>query len=190
VTREVEKLIDAAYGHTAVLFTSYTVMEKVYGQIKALNLPYPVFCLERSGLSALNDFKRSGNGVLFATGAMWEGVDIPGDTLSMLIIVRLPFAVPDPVSDWEKTLYSGMDEYKEMVITPEMLIKLKQGYGRLIRLETDTGAVAIIDIRASKHGAYRKLILNALPKCQVTSHINVIKKFMRKIKPPSYFGKG
>jgi ATP-dependent DNA helicase DinG len=67
----------------------------------------------------------------------------------MLIIARLPFAVPDPVSEWERTLYANMNEYKAKVVVPEMLVKLKQGAGRLIRAETDTGVVAILDARAS-----------------------------------------
>jgi len=187
ITAEIKKLIAAADGHTAILFTSYKVMDMVHERIAGQNLPYPIFRLERGGLSAIEQYKKSGNGVLFASGAIWEGIDIPGDVLSMLIIVRLPFAVPDPLSEWEKTLYSGIDEYKEKVIVPEMLLRLKQGFGRLIRLETDTGAVAILDCRAGKHGAYRKQALAALPPCLVTSSINMVRKFMKNVKAPAYY---
>jgi len=187
VTNETERLIAAANGHTAVLFTSYQAMEMVHERITVLNLPYPIFRLDRGGTAALDQFKRSGNGVLFASGQLWEGIDIPGDILSMLIIVRLPFAVPDPLSNWEKTMYADLDEYKKKVITPEMLVKLKQGFGRVIRSEKDSGAVAIFDCRAGKHGAYRKEVLAALPPCTVTSSIKKVSEFFKNVKSSVYF---
>ena len=187
VVSETEKLITAANGHTVVLFTSYRAMSQVFERIKALNLPYPIYRLERGSTSGLEQFKQSQNGVLFASGAFWEGVDIPGDKLSLLIIVRLPFAVPDVLSEWEKTLYSDINEYKEKVVTPDMLIKFKQGSGRVLRLETDTGVIALFDSRASKHGTYRKQVLESLPPCQVTSKIKDVCKFMKINKPPAYF---
>jgi hypothetical protein len=71
------------------------------------------------------------------------------------VIVQLPFQVPDPVGEWERTLYADLVEYKDGVVAPEMLIKLKQGFVRLIRTERDTGAVAILDSRVNKGKAYR-----------------------------------
>ena len=76
------------------------------------------------------------------------GIDIPGDTLSMLIIAKLPFAQPDRISEYEQNLYPSFHEYLDKVIIPEMLVKLKQGFGRLIRTMSDTGIVAILDSRA------------------------------------------
>jgi ATP-dependent DNA helicase DinG len=187
VAAETERLILASRGHAAVLFTSYKAMDMTFEKTAARGLPFPLFRLDRGGGAAIEQFKRSGNGVLFASGAMWEGIDIPGDILSMLIIVRLPFAVPDPVSDWERTLYRDMDEYRNLVVAPEMLIKLKQGHGRLIRTETDTGCVAILDSRANTRGAYRGRVLAALPNCRVTSGIGDIDRFMLEKKPPAYF---
>jgi ATP-dependent DNA helicase DinG len=80
-----------------------------------------------------------------------------------------------------------MNEYKAKVIVPEMLIKLKQGVGRLIRTEKDTGCGSILDSRVNKFGAYRERVLNALPKCRVTASIQDIKDFFRAKKPPEYF---
>ena len=105
----------------------------------------------------------------------------------MLIIVRLPFAVPDPVGEWERTMYGSLDEYKAKVVVPEMLIKLKQGFGRLIRTEKDSGCVAILDSRVNMRGAYRGRVLAALPPCRVTSDIGDVDRFMREIKPAAYF---
>jgi len=184
---EIERLVNASHGHAAVLFTSYRAMDMVWEKITARRLPYPLLRLDRGGAAVIEQFSNSGNGVLFASGAMWEGIDIPGDILSMLIIPRLPFAVPDPVSEWEKSLYSGMDEYKAKVIVPEMLVKLKQGFGRLIRTETDTGIVAILDSRASSRGAYRLRVLAALPECGVATNIPEVKKFIQYKKTPAYF---
>ncbi|MCL2342874.1 MAG: ATP-dependent DNA helicase, partial [Firmicutes bacterium] len=187
ITNEVERLIHAAHGHTAVLFTSHDVLGRVFTELDRRGLSYPLFRMGRGDSDAVRKFKRSNNGVLFASGSMWEGVDIPGDILSMLIIVRLPFAVPDPVSEWERTLYAGMDEYKAKVIVPDMLVKLKQGFGRLIRTETDTGVVAILDSRANSNGAYRRRVLAALPPCGVTDRVERVERFLREKKSAAYF---
>jgi ATP-dependent DNA helicase DinG len=162
-------------------------MDMVWEQLTARNIPFPMFRLDKGGVSAIERFKASGNGVLFASGALWEGIDIPGDALSLLIIVRLPFAVPDPISDYERTLHADMDAYKTKVVVPDMLLKLKQGFGRLIRMEADTGVCAILDIRARTGGSYREYTLRALPACAVTSSIADIEAFMRRKKTPEYF---
>jgi len=187
ITDEVESLIYAAHGHTAVLFTSYNVMGKVYAVIKQRGLPYPMFRLDKGGVLEIKRFKHSNGGVLFASGALWEGIDIPGDALSMLIIVKLPFAVPDPIGEYEQTLYNDMDEYKRRVVVPEMLIKLKQGFGRLIRTESDTGVVAILDSRAGLAGNYRTKVLETLPNCQVTANIGDVERFFIDKKELEYF---
>jgi ATP-dependent DNA helicase DinG len=187
VADEVTKLIDASRGHAAILFTSYKVMDMVFGIITGRGLPYPVFRLDKGGVREIEQFKRAGCGVLFAAGSLWEGIDIPGDALSMLIIVKLPFQVPDPISDYEQTQHPNFRAYRDDVIAPEMLMKLKQGTGRLIRTETDTGVVAILDCRANSRGSYRGRVLAALPPCRVTGDISDVVQFMNEKKPPEYF---
>ena len=145
-----------------------------------------MFRMDKGGLNAVERFKESGNGVLFSS-AMWEGIDIPGDALSMLIIAKLPFAVPGPVSEHERALYGSSGAYKNNAAVPEMLIKLKQGFGRLIRTESDSGAVAILDSRANTGGAYRRRVLSALPDCRVTAEISDVYSFFRAKKSPEYF---
>ena len=81
-------------------------------------------------------FKTMENGVLFAAGSCWEGVDFPGDMVSSLIIVKLPFAVPDPISEAEKETYDSLESYIQSIIVPDMQKKLRQGFGRAIRTET------------------------------------------------------
>ena len=190
IADEIERLVLASHGHAAVLFTSYNAMGQVHSILNRRNLPCPLFCLERGGVHAIERFKKNGNGVLLAAGALWEGIDIPGDTLSMLIIVKLPFAVPDPIGDYERSLCGSMDAYKAQCIVPDMLVELKQGFGRLIRTETDTGVVAILDSRANSRGAYRSRVLAALPECKVTSKIAVIREFYEELKAPAYFESG
>ncbi|NCC85097.1 MAG: ATP-dependent DNA helicase, partial [Clostridia bacterium] len=110
-----------------------------------------------------------------------------GDALSLLVIVKLPFAAPDPISDYEQTLYGDMDVYKARVLVPEMLIKLKQGFGRLIRTETDTGVCAILDSRAREGATYHDRMLAALPPCRVTSSVEAVRHFLSDRKPAAYF---
>jgi len=187
ISNETERLITVSHGHSAVLFTSYKAMDMVWEQLSKRGIPFPMFRLDKGGVREIERFKQSKNGVLFASGALWEGIDIPGDALSMLIIVKLPFAVPDPISEYEQTLYEDMDEYKRKVVVPEMLIKLKQGFGRLIRTETDTGVVAILDCRVNKKSAYRERALNALPDCFVTNDIDDVEEFIHNKKSADYF---
>ena len=193
LTDEIERLIRAAHGHTAVLFTSYNVMGRVYKNLEKRKLPFPLFKLERSTSNAIDRFKESGNagtsgaGVLFAAGTLWEGIDIPGDALSMLIIVKLPFAAPDRVSEYEQTQYPDFHAYLESVLKPEMFVKLKQGAGRLLRLETDTGVLAILDIRAYFGGAYHDEMIDVLPPCKVTDKIEDTERFLREVKDDDYF---
>ncbi len=187
LTDEIERLIRMSNGHAAVLFTSYYVMGIVYSELEKRKLPFPLFKLERSTSSAIEQFKKSDNGVLMASGSLWQGIDIPGDLLSMLIIAKLPFQQPDAISEFERTLYPDFRSYLDGVIIPEMLIKLKQGFGRLIRTETDTGVVAILDSRVNKRGSYRRCVLNALPNCSVSCDISETENFLRSVKPLEYW---
>jgi ATP-dependent DNA helicase DinG len=111
-------------------------------------------------------FKETPGAVLFATSSFWEGVDVPGEALSCVIIDRLPFAVPDDplVQAYvEKLKTQGRDWFREFTL-PEAILRLKQGFGRLIRTATDTGVVAILDARLHTK-AYGRQILRALPDC-------------------------
>jgi Rad3-related DNA helicase len=185
VTDETERLIRAAHGHTAVLFTSYNVMGRVYAELQKRGLPFPLFRLERSSSNAIEQFRQSGNGVLFASGSLWEGIDRPGDALSMLIIVKLPFQVPDAIAEYEQALYPNFGAYFNGVIFPEMLIKLKQGFGRGFRNEDDTCVVAICDCRVNT--IYREPLLDALPPCDVTDDLNVVTDFYPDKKSSEYW---
>lgn len=187
VAEEVERLILATHGHSLVLFTSYKVMELVFNIIIARVQRFPIFKMGKKSFNPIDAFRQSKNGVLFASGNCWEGIDIPGDILSSLIIVKLPFAVPDPLSEYEQTLYGSIEKYKEKVVLPEMIIKLKQGVGRLIRTEVDTGVISILDPRLREGGNYRDMVLKALPECKITDSIPKVEQFIRENKSSAYY---
>lgn len=187
VTSEIDRLLKATYGHSLVLFTSYRLMEIVFNTISKNNYNYSFFIMGRGRIDALKDFKISGNGVLFASDAAGEGVDIVGDTLSNLIIVKLPFAVPDPISKYEQSIVGGLNNYLKTINTPNMLIKLKQYVGRLIRSEKDTGIVAILDSRVNSEGKYRNIVLESLFDADVTNNITAVERFIMDKKDTSYF---
>lgn len=186
IARQIEELVCAANGHTLVLFTSYDQMGRVYEKLKA-KLPLPVLQLRRNAQSYLQQFKQLPNAVLFASGACWEGVDFPGDMVSLLVIPRLPFPVPDPLGEALRTQYGDLHSYIQTEIVPEMQIKLRQGFGRAIRTETDSGVVAILDPRAAPGGRYHRAVLGALPEMPVGASLRAVRKFYRKHKSPEYF---
>jgi ATP-dependent DNA helicase DinG len=162
-------------------------MDMVWEQLSKRGLPFPLFRLDKGGVRELERFKQCKGGALFASGALWEGIDIPGDALSMLIIVKLPFQAPDPIGEYEQTLYKDIFEYKSKVVVPEMLIKMKQGFGRLIRTETDTGIVAILDSRVANGGAYHARVLSTLFDIRLTNDIEDIRRFLQSKKSTEYF---
>ena len=179
------ELIRQTQGHTLALFTSYRMMEIAYQELSVMVKEYPLYCMGKGRLEAIDSFRRSKNGVLLASDSAGEGVDLAGDILSSLIVVKLPFMAPDPVSEYEKSLYDDFHSYLREVIIPGMLIKLRQWIGRGIRRETDTCVFSILDSRAG--GRYRKDILAALPDMPVTEEIEDVGRFLRIHKDESYF---
>ena len=125
---QIRDLVCSTYGHTLVLFTSYTLMGSVY-QILRDSLPFPMVEVWRHSQEEILRFKTMENGVLFAAGSCWEGVDFPGDMVSSLIIVKLPFAVPDPISEAEKETYDSLEAYIQSIIVPDMQKKLRRDLG-------------------------------------------------------------
>ena len=186
MAEEIVQLVDACHGHALVLFTSYRQM----AEVRALTdgqWPYPTYQAWRNGGKIIRQFKQSSNGVLFAAGSCWEGIDFPGDMVSLLIIAKLPFPIPDPVSDYERRQYPNLRDYINAEIIPEMQKKLRQGFGRAIRTEQDSCVVAILDERAGIGGRYHDAALAALPICPTTEKIEDVQQFIREQKRPDYF---
>ena len=141
----------------------------------------------RGRLDVISSFRRSGNGVLFASDSAGEGIDLAGDILSSLIVVKLPFSVPDPVMEYQRNQYEDFDLYRRDIIIPEMLIKLSQWFGHGIRREQDTAVFSILDSKASLRGRYRAEILNTLPTMPVTDRLMDVADFIIRKKTDSYF---
>lgn len=158
-------LCEATRGRALVLFTSYSALTATYRAVK------PV--LEASGIVVLGQrldggprqlierFKQHPETVLFGTSSFWEGVDVVGDTLSVLVITKLPFKVPsDPV--FQARSEGFMDPFGEYAV-PQAVLQFRQGFGRLIRSSTDRGVCAILDSRV-RTKRYGRTFLNSLPR--------------------------
>ena len=181
IEKGVERLLEIlsiSNGKALVLFTAKTDMEEVYSILSEKNLPYKIL-MQQPGSSqdkVLNEFKEDTNSVLLGTGAYWEGISIEGKSLSNVIIFRLPFPVPDPIIEYKCSV--AKDALMDVRV-PEMIIKLKQGIGRLIRNFTDTGIVCIIDrrLRDEPPERYHDITWDSLPIKNRTSSLDELRKF-------------
>lgn len=187
LTDEIAELIRAAWGHALVLFTSYAAMSAVKDRLREQELSFPLFTLGRNAMHMTERFRQTPGAVLLATGAAWEGFDFPGDCVSLLVIPRLPFAYPDTLKEKERENYPSLRQFIQNVAIPEMQIKLRQGFGRAIRTESDTCVIAILDERASHGHRYYAAMREALPDMRTTSSLRAVTKFLRERKPESYF---
>ena len=186
IADKIVDIVNATNGHTAILFTSYKVLNAVYSLTKDRLSDYDVVCMTRSNKTAISDFKKSKNGVLFASGSMWEGVDCIGDCLSSVIIVRLPFPLRSAVLDQKKQACADVHTFIQNYAVPEMMIKLRQGIGRLIRSENDTGLISILDPRVN-NSVYSSRLANVLGKYPEVKTLDEIREFFRQVKPSTYF---
>lgn len=177
----VEECLDRSGGRAFVLFTSYARLREVH-QLLRERLAFPVRLqgeLPRANL--LDWFRRTPGAVLFATATFWEGIDVAGDALSCVIIDRLPFPSPsDPlVMARVRALEArGLDGFEHYMI-PAATVRLKQGFGRLIRSSTDRGLVALLDGRAAST-RYGETILSALPPATRIDRLDELEPFFAK----------
>ncbi|HOX84973.1 MAG TPA: helicase C-terminal domain-containing protein [bacterium] len=170
---EMEKFIFRAlsisHGRAFVLFTSYSLLTSVYDKLASSLQMLGIQTLKQGSEnrhSLLNRFRDSRNSALFATDSFWEGVDVVGDALQLVIITRLPFKVPnEPVIEarYEAIEKMGGNPFIDYAV-PLAVIKFRQGFGRLIRSTSDRGAVLIYDNRIVKK-SYGKRFLHSLPEC-------------------------
>lgn len=187
LTAEICSLLAASSGHALVLFNSYIAMSAVKERLLRRKLPWKVYTMSRNAVYTVEQFKQHPGSVLLATGAAWEGFDFPGDSVSMLIIPRLPFPYPNAIKEKEREKYATLHAFIRSAVVPEMQIKLRQGFGRAIRTEADTCVVAILDDRACKGGRYYDDVIAALPRLKQTSAARDVLRFLRTVKQESYF---
>jgi len=187
---EIAALLDACWGHALVLFTSYAAMSAIKERLAEMDLPWEVFTLGRNAVHTTQQFKDSPGSVLLATGAAWEGFDFPGDCVSLLVIPRLPFSRPDALKEKKRAEYPTLRAFIRAVVVPEMQIKLKQGFGRAIRTETDTCVVAILDERSVPGQRHHDAMKAALPDLPITSSLEDVVEFIYRSKGTKYFREG
>lgn len=174
----IEELLRLSKGRAMVLFTSYHNLNRVYQRL-AENFPYTLFRQgEAPRSSLLERFTRDVHSVLLATGSFWQGVDVPGETLSCLIVDKLPFGSPgDPLvaARIESIRNRGENPFMTYQL-PGAIIALKQGLGRLIRSSTDRGVLAIMDARIVK-ARYGEHFFRSLPDMPVKHTLSVVSEF-------------
>ena len=175
-------LIEASSGGALVLCTSYRMLERLKDQLRD-TLSQKLW-VQGSGPKSylLDSFRKDGNGVLLATMSFWRGVDIPGRALRLVIIDRLPFASPgDPVvaARLEHLTRQGRSAFGTYQL-PQAALMLRQGFGRLIRSETDRGLVAVLDRRIIDK-SYGKTLLRSLPPCAQLRDLEQACAFLRTI---------
>ena len=187
---EIAALLDACWGHALVLFTSYSAMSAIKERLREMELPWEVFTLGRNAVHTTQQFKVAPGSVLLATGAAWEGFDFPGDCVSLLVIPRLPFSRPDALKEKKRAEYPDLRSFIQAVIVPEMQIKLKQGFGRAIRTETDTCVIAVLDERAVPGQRHFEAMRATLPEMRVTDSLEEVVDFICRVKGSEYFREG
>ncbi|MHC5268062.1 helicase C-terminal domain-containing protein [Enterococcus sp. LJL98] len=171
---------------TLVLFTSHEVLKKVYYQMQMTFLENGREIMAQgiggSREKLLKRFRHTKGGILFGADSFWEGVDLPGDTLQLLLVTRLPFAHPQRPMIEAKTRYfeeQGFNYFKQEAL-PKAALKLRQGLGRLIRSDSDRGVMVILDNRFTD-ATYSQLLQSSLPKDLVVEKVP-LKKMLPKIK--------
>jgi ATP-dependent DNA helicase DinG len=169
---EIVALVEATRGRAFVLFTSLRQMRDAHDLV-APRIEYPTLVQGDGSKAGLIDrFRRTEGAVLFATSSFWQGIDVQGDALSCVVIVKLPFAVPsDPVVSARGRAIEerGGNSFYDYQV-PEAVITLKQGVGRLIRSRSDVGVLSILDPRV-RTKPYGRVFLHSLPPVPVTTRV-------------------
>jgi len=176
---EIAALLELSQGRAFCLFTSYSQMRELFERVQG-RLNFPLFLQGTAPRSVLLErFKTTANAVLFATASFWQGVDVPGEQLSCVVVDRLPFAVPsDPIvaARVQALEEDGRNPFAEFQV-PEAVLSLKQGFGRLIRTKTDRGVLALLDTRIQRM-PYGKIFLESLPRYRRTSDLAEVERFL------------
>ena len=180
ICQRIEELLHISGGRALVLFTSYRNLRGARELLQG-RVPWPLLCQgDRPRSALLERFREETTSVLLATASFWEGVDVVGESLSLVIIDKLPFAVPDDpltAARMELLREAGKDPFDAYQL-PQAALALKQGFGRLIRHRSDRGVVAMLDCRLVQ-SRYGKVLLDSLPTCPRTSDLDRVAAFFK-----------
>jgi ATP-dependent DNA helicase DinG len=180
LTKEVEAILAETGGRAFILFTSHRNLREVYSRLSQMNSYTLLVQGEQPKATLLKRFRDDTSSVLLGTASFWQGIDMPGETLSCVIIDKLPFAPPnDPLvaARLEKIEEAGGNPFWDYQV-PSAVLALRQGLGRLIRRATDTGVLAVLDSRLFKR-SYGKIFLESLPESTITHQRDDIGKFLK-----------
>jgi ATP-dependent DNA helicase DinG len=176
----IAELLAITAGRAFCLFTSHRALRDAAARLGAMKVPYPLLVQgSEPRASLVTRFRSTSGGVLLGTGSFWEGVDVPGDALSLVVIDRLPFAPPtDPlVAARMKQIADAGGEPFDEVQLPDAAIALKQGFGRLIRRRDDRGIVAVLDPRIVTRAYGRVFVASLPPALPRTSAIEQVRRW-------------
>ncbi len=176
----IDELIKVARGRTLILFTSFKMMEEVFARCEKGRFPF-LKQGDKPPYELLRNFQEDTSSCLFATTSFWQGIDVPGEALSSLIITRLPFDVPD-----EPRIEGIVEDLREKGIEPfwnfqlpQAVLRFRQGFGRLIRNKNDRGVVSVLDKRIIRRN-YGNLFLGSLPEnLPITLHMAPVVGFFQ-----------
>jgi ATP-dependent DNA helicase DinG len=179
----VAELVAITGGGAFVLTTSHKTLQLLSRSLRAkLGKKQLLVQGTRPKAALTQAFRADGDAVLLATQSFWEGVDVPGRALRLVVLEKIPFAVPtDPVmvARGRELEAAGENPFMKLSV-PAAAIALKQGFGRLIRSQRDVGIVALLDERVHRRG-YGKLILGALPPAQRTDALDAVREFWARV---------
>jgi len=178
---QIERLVKISGGRALVLFTSIQAMDKAYSALQD-RLEFPLLVQgEASRHELLTKFASQHESILFAVASFWEGVDIPGESLSLVIIDKLPFEVPtDPVimARINRVRAAGGNPFFDFQV-PRAILSLRQGVGRLMRSTSDRGVIAVLDVRLFTKG-YGRHFIKSLPPSPLFRDIKQVQTFFAK----------
>ena len=178
IAREMYRLVKLSRGRAFLLFSSRRMLDRAY-ELMSPHLPYPLLKQgDMTRLELTKRFREEEGSVLFGLKSFWEGVDIAGEALSLVVIDKLPFDPPDdPVHEARVAMMKAAGEnWFGTYVLPQAVLRLKQGIGRLLRTREDRGVMAILDTRLHTKG-YGKMVIDALPPARRTSNIRDVERF-------------
>jgi len=178
IAREMYRLVKLSRGRAFLLFSSRRMLDRAY-ELMSPHLPYPLLKQgDMTRLELTKRFREEEGAVLFGLKSFWEGVDIAGEALSLVVIDKLPFDPPDdPVHEARVAMMKAAGEnWFGTYVLPQAVLRLKQGIGRLLRTREDRGVMAILDTRLHTKG-YGKMVIDALPPARRTSNIRDVERF-------------
>jgi ATP-dependent DNA helicase DinG len=182
MAEQAAEIIEKTRGRALFLFTSYRNMHEVYRLFEG-KIPFPLLLQgQKTKRALLQEFKSRVDSVLLATSSFWQGIDVPGEALSCVVIDKLPFEVPDdPViaARVDRITRNGGNAFYEYQV-PRAAIQLKQGIGRLIRSSMDRGVIAIFDSRMLTK-SYGRVFVKSLPPCRVVHSLGEVETFLNNL---------